>query len=89
MKDVSGRHQKSFGKMMQNWLDKMRVCEGMLVNLMANKQARKTSSATMIEYQDQSFGQTSFQSFSTTGISNIGSWRCQELPHQESRNAEM
>jgi hypothetical protein len=30
---------------------------------MANKQARKTSSATMIEWKDQSVGQTPFQSF--------------------------
>jgi hypothetical protein len=38
-------------------------CEGVLVHLMENKQARKTSSATMIEWKDRSVGQTPFWSF--------------------------
>jgi hypothetical protein len=38
-------------------------CEGVLVHLMEKKKSRKTSRAMMIEWQDQSVGQTTFWSF--------------------------
>jgi hypothetical protein len=58
---VSGRHQKYFGKTQQSKLVKTRrdsaevhaECKSVLVHLMANRQARKISSAGIMAWKDQ------------------------------------
>jgi hypothetical protein len=88
---VIGGHQKYFGETQQSKLMKTRrdsaevhaECTSVLVHLMENMQARKTSSVIMIEWQDLSVGPTPYQIFRYWDF-GYRSWRCQEISLQES-----